>query len=156
MFPEIGVPPVIIHFQMGISSINRPAIGVPPWLWKPINMLQKCKGTWLDFDWHGHTFHATISIRNKGSAWKSRNTASVGGFKPTSIVLSTHRRYTKYDTGSESHELHIETAIPQNRIYADYMQTENELLHLYSLHLLPQIWSNQCLRYKTMCNKQSK
>ena len=33
--PEIGVPPVIIHFRLGFPMINQPAIGVPPWLWKP-------------------------------------------------------------------------------------------------------------------------
>jgi len=29
-FPEIGVPLVIIHFRLGFSLINHPAIGVPP------------------------------------------------------------------------------------------------------------------------------
>ena len=33
--PEIGVPPVIIHFSRIVHEINHPAIGVPPWLWKP-------------------------------------------------------------------------------------------------------------------------
>ena len=28
-FPEMGVPPVIIHFRLGFSLINHPAIGVP-------------------------------------------------------------------------------------------------------------------------------
>ena len=30
-FPEMGVPPVIIHFHSSI--LNHPAIGVAPWLW---------------------------------------------------------------------------------------------------------------------------
>ena len=30
----MGVPP-IIHFRLGFSTINHPAIGVPPWLRKP-------------------------------------------------------------------------------------------------------------------------
>ena len=34
-FPKIGVPLVIIHFRLGFSITNQPAIGVPPWLWKP-------------------------------------------------------------------------------------------------------------------------
>ena len=29
-FPEIGVPPVIIHFYMGFSLINHPAMGGTP------------------------------------------------------------------------------------------------------------------------------
>ena len=31
------VPPVMIHISVGFSIINHPAIGVPPWLWKPPN-----------------------------------------------------------------------------------------------------------------------
>ena len=34
-FPERGVSPVIIHFHGIFHEINPPAIGVPPWLWKP-------------------------------------------------------------------------------------------------------------------------
>ena len=30
-FPKIGVPRKIIHFFIGFSIINQPAIGVPPW-----------------------------------------------------------------------------------------------------------------------------
>ena len=33
-FPEIGVPPVIVHFSMGFSLLHQP-FGVPPWLRKP-------------------------------------------------------------------------------------------------------------------------
>ena len=35
-FPKIGVPPVLIHFFIGIPW-NKPSsvFGVPPWLWKP-------------------------------------------------------------------------------------------------------------------------
>ena len=29
-FPKIGVPPFIIHFRLGFSIVNPPAIGVPP------------------------------------------------------------------------------------------------------------------------------
>ena len=29
-FPEIGVPPVLIHFNGIVHEINHPAIGVPP------------------------------------------------------------------------------------------------------------------------------
>ena len=38
--PEMGVPPVIIHFRLGFSLVNHPAIGVPPfldpprWIWQ--------------------------------------------------------------------------------------------------------------------------
>ena len=35
-FPEIGVPPGIIHFSTIFHEMNHPAIGVPPWLWKPL------------------------------------------------------------------------------------------------------------------------
>ena len=31
----IEVPPVIIHFRGIFHEINQPAMGVPPWLWKP-------------------------------------------------------------------------------------------------------------------------
>ena len=34
-FPEMRVPLVIIHFRLGFSLANQPAIGVPPWLWNP-------------------------------------------------------------------------------------------------------------------------
>ena len=34
-FPEIGVPLVIIHLNGIFPNKNHPAIGVPPWLWKP-------------------------------------------------------------------------------------------------------------------------
>ena len=30
-FPKIGLPRKIIHFFIGFSIINQPAIGVPPW-----------------------------------------------------------------------------------------------------------------------------
>ena len=30
-----GTPKSSIHFRLGFSIINHPAIGVPPWLWKP-------------------------------------------------------------------------------------------------------------------------
>ena len=33
-FPEIGVPPVLIHFSGIFHEINHPAMGVPH-LWKP-------------------------------------------------------------------------------------------------------------------------
>ena len=33
-FPEIGLPPVIIHLQMDFPW-NKPSIGGTPWLWKP-------------------------------------------------------------------------------------------------------------------------
>ena len=32
-FPKIRVPPT--HFWMEFSLMNHPAMGVPPWLWKP-------------------------------------------------------------------------------------------------------------------------
>ena len=32
-----GYPHFIINFKMGFSLISHPAIGVPPWLWKPGN-----------------------------------------------------------------------------------------------------------------------
>ena len=31
----MGLPQGIIHFRLGFSTINHPAMGVPPWLWKP-------------------------------------------------------------------------------------------------------------------------
>ena len=34
-FPEIGLPPVIIHFRWGFSTINHPAMGVPPFVEPP-------------------------------------------------------------------------------------------------------------------------
>ena len=37
MFPKIGVPPVIIHFNKNVPYRNHPAMGVPPWPWKPPN-----------------------------------------------------------------------------------------------------------------------
>ena len=33
-FPEMGVPPVIIHFNGIFPNKNHPTIGVPPWLGK--------------------------------------------------------------------------------------------------------------------------
>ena len=35
-FPEIGVPPVIIHFNGFFHEIDHLAIGEPPWLWKTL------------------------------------------------------------------------------------------------------------------------
>ena len=34
-FPIQRGTPFIIHLSMGFSNKNHPAIGVPPWLWKP-------------------------------------------------------------------------------------------------------------------------
>ena len=48
-FPKIGVPLVIIHFRLGFSITNQPAIGVPPWLWKPYLKL-------LFSSWISHSF----------------------------------------------------------------------------------------------------
>ena len=31
----MGVPRAIIHFRLGFSLTNNPAMGVPPWLWNP-------------------------------------------------------------------------------------------------------------------------
>ena len=42
-FPQIGVPPVIIHF-MGFSLRNHPAMGVPPW--SPMTMEPRFHQLW--------------------------------------------------------------------------------------------------------------
>ena len=36
-FPEVGVPPAIIHFRLGLSRSQKPSseLGVPPWLAEP-------------------------------------------------------------------------------------------------------------------------
>ena len=34
-FPDIGGTPIPYHLNMVFHEINHPAIGVPPWLWKP-------------------------------------------------------------------------------------------------------------------------
>ena len=36
--PKIWVTPVVIHIIFGFSLLNHSAIGVPPWLWKPMVM----------------------------------------------------------------------------------------------------------------------
>ena len=42
-FPKMGVPLVILHFRLGFYTMNQPAIGVPPWLWKPpYGKIEKC------------------------------------------------------------------------------------------------------------------
>ena len=48
-FHSHGSTPVIIHFRWGFSLINHPAIGVPPWLWKPPQSTRS-----LFRSWHRH------------------------------------------------------------------------------------------------------
>ena len=43
-FPKMGVLPVIIHVIFGVSIVNHPAIGGPPWLRKPTYI-----GSYLQF-----------------------------------------------------------------------------------------------------------
>ena len=49
-FPEIGVPPVIIQFNRVFPNKNHPAIGIPPWRWKPQNM-ENTKDIWGPVGW---------------------------------------------------------------------------------------------------------
>jgi hypothetical protein len=46
-FPEMGVPPVLIHFISGFSIINHPAIGIPPFMEPPISQQSLPQKPWV-------------------------------------------------------------------------------------------------------------
>ena len=51
----MGGYPSIIHFS-GFSFINHPAIGVPPWLWKPTKLAR------LSFSYRSKPLVAVVDL----------------------------------------------------------------------------------------------
>ena len=45
-FLQYGYPLVIIHFSGIVHELNHLAIGVPPWLWKPLNIYKHLWYRW--------------------------------------------------------------------------------------------------------------
>ena len=82
-FPWIGVP---LNHPFGISLINHPAIGVPPWLWKP-----PCMGTFNVGSVDSHSVFMT-SIQEHAN----QHCFLAGYLRATMYSWSNHQGITTY------------------------------------------------------------
>ena len=76
-FPEIGVTPVIIHFNGIFPNKNHPATGVPPFMETPIDQASRpCSGQTLEYlkaPWRCCTEKNGMSRNINGRLCSSRN-----------------------------------------------------------------------------------
>ena len=56
-FPEMGVPPVLIHFRLGFSTINQPAIGDSPFMETPKGEARPSSGAGRLAHFHNPSHH---------------------------------------------------------------------------------------------------